>query len=108
MRSSSHLQRVVDFNPRIDPAERPMKSEHLSSSQIKHIRHETPVRAKPLSSQYFAESAIVFRQVPYRFTCRGQDGVAVGLLKAEEDVHHFELPLNYEGGVGEEVVSRVG
>ncbi len=52
--------------------------------------------AEPLPAHGFGDASIVLCHVPYVVAMRVQDHVFVGLLKAEEDVHHFDLPLYHD------------
>ena len=57
---------------------------------------------EPLPADGAAEAAVVFRHVANVLAGGGEDGVAVCLLEAEEEVQHLDLALDDEGGLGEE------
>ena len=62
---------------------------------IEDVCRKSPVGAEPLSAHCLRNSPIVFCHVSDMVAVRIQDHVFIGLLKAEEDVHHLNLPLNH-------------
>ena len=68
-------------------------SEYFLVVSIEDVRRKRPMGTKPLSAHGFRDAAVVLSHIPNVVAMRIQDYVFVGLFKAEEDVHHFDLPL---------------
>ena len=63
---------------------------------VEDVCRKSSVGTKPLSGHCLRYAPIMFCHVSYMVAVRIQDHVFVGLLKAEEDIHHFNLPLNHD------------
>ena len=60
------------------------------------------MRPEGLSCDRTADTMVSLRDVSQSLTLTVHDDVAVCLLEAEHDVHHFYLALDYQAAVAEE------
>lgn len=102
------IDRIVDSYPGIDPAKGPVEPQYLLLVSIKDVRREASVRLEHLPRHGVAYAMLLLCEISNVVSVRIHDDIAIRLLKAHEDIHHLQLPLDDEGRVIEESHGWVG
>lgn len=62
---------------------------------------ERSVGAEPLSAHGFGNASIMFSHVANMVAVRIKNDISVCLFETKENVHHLNLPLHHNAGLGE-------
>lgn len=93
---------VVHADTRVDPGEGPVNPEDFALVTVEDVCCEAAVRSQHLTRHGLSEAVVLLREVSNGLTSSVHQYVAVGLLEAEKDVHHFDLSLDDDGAMIED------
>lgn len=82
-------QTMLDEDARVDETEWAADPQDLGAERVEDAGLEGPMGAGDLAEEGAAEAAFFFGQEAQGLPCRTEDAVAVGLLEADEQVHHL-------------------
>ena len=68
---------------------------------VKHMRHKAPMGPKRLSRHSIGHAIFLLRHIANMIPLRIRDHIFIRLFEADHDIHHFQLSLNDQPGVGQ-------
>ncbi len=81
--------------------------QNLLLKLVKNMRRKTPMRSEHLPRHHIASPQLPLGNKSNMIPLRVHDNVLIRLLKPNQDIHNFELPLNDNSRIGQDFCRRM-